>query len=57
MYIYIYIYIYVFMCHILCAEGFFGAAMILSSVREVNSCSSIYVVHPSFQCCGSIQIL
>jgi len=39
-----YVYMYVFMCHILRAEGFFGTATILSLVREVNSCSSIYIL-------------
>jgi len=40
----IYVYMYVFMCHILRAERFFGSAMILSLVREVNSCSSTYIL-------------
>jgi hypothetical protein len=38
------VYMYVFMCHILRAERFFGTALILSLVREVNSCSSIYIL-------------
>jgi hypothetical protein len=48
------------MCHILRDDGFFGAAMILSLVREVNSCSSIYILPFSamgvFKYCNGVII-
>jgi hypothetical protein len=53
MYMCIHTHTHIYICRILRAEEFFDAAMILSLVREVNSCRSIY---PSLQCYGNIQV-